>query len=481
MLFRPDYYNGGVFPSSYAETTFCYEGNNPSSMGEYAVAEDCVVCALSDRPGDTLGGWFGSVGYDGDWDNQNHRSHVGYPDDVGGEVMPAWELWFSMLNSWQPGFFEFGHGLDILTHGRMNHGDSGEPLFGWWSDGGPYSGDPSVPYIIGVAGAEGEPPPVVTNYSRPGCTGNWAAGGNELPGLASVRRYRKICSVAGNCSKASRQSTGLHRKCRRPGVTSWAYRERHQTKLARSRTDSIRHCWLSRQRAASVGMNFSAGTGCAGAEQCDDEPMVRCFAVLLLTLPVTAAADPGPVVIDLTYTGYASGFRVVTMQSELQLTPNGYRIAMAGQTAGVVGFVYHAHWQSWADGVWNGPNVTALHFDNHGVYGGDPRQVAIAFRGSQAAVPALQPPDDGEHTPVPPMFTHNVIDGLSLTALVVHQVATLGHCAGQVTTFDGRQVESLALAGDGTEMLPTTGRSDWRGPTLRCRIGRSRTGGSTQP
>lgn len=198
--------------------------------------------------------------------------------------------------------------------------------------------------------------------------------------------------------------------------------------------------------------------------------MVRCFAFLLLTLPVTAVANPGPAVIDLTYAGYASGFRVVTMQSELLLTPSGYRIAMAGQTAGIVGVVYHARWQSWADGAWNGPGVNALHYDSDGVYGGDPRHVAIAFKASEAVVRALQPPDDGEHTPVPPTFTHDVIDGLSVTALVVHQVATLGHCVGQVTTFDGRQVESLTLGGDGTEMLPATDRSGWRGPTQRCRI-----------
>lgn len=198
--------------------------------------------------------------------------------------------------------------------------------------------------------------------------------------------------------------------------------------------------------------------------------MVRCFAFLLLALPVTAVADPGPAVIDLTYTGYASGFRVLTMQSELLLTPSGYRIAMAAQTDGLVGFVYHARWQSWADGVWNGQSVNALHFDSSGVYGGDPRHVTIAFRAGDAVVQTLQPPNDGEHTPVPPRVTYNVIDGLSLTVLVVHQVATLGRCDGQVTVFDGRQVESLTLGGDGTETLPATDRSAWRGPTQRCRM-----------
>ena len=65
----------------------------------------------------------------------------------------------------------------------MNHGDSGGPIFGWWSEQGPYSGDARGPYIIGVASAEGQLSPVATNYSSAYRTGNWIAGGSELPNL----------------------------------------------------------------------------------------------------------------------------------------------------------------------------------------------------------------------------------------------------------------------------------------------------------
>ena len=190
---------------------------------------------------------------------------------------------------------------------------------------------------------------------------------------------------------------------------------------------------------------------------------------LLLVLPFRpAAADPQPVVVELSYSGYSRGFHVVTMKSVLTMTPNGYRITLAGHTAGVVGFLYHARWQTWAEGEWNGSGVSALHFDNEGVFGGQPRHVAVAFTHGDATIETLQPPDDGEHTSVPPSFEQHVIDSVSVTALVVHEVATQGHCGGQVRVFDGRQVEAVYLHADGPDDLPLTDRSSWRGPTLRC-------------
>jgi Protein of unknown function (DUF3108) len=200
-------------------------------------------------------------------------------------------------------------------------------------------------------------------------------------------------------------------------------------------------------------------------------------ALILAVLPGIAGAGAEPRVIELTYDGYASGFRMLTLQTELRLTLTDYRIVTTGQTAGIVGVAYHAHWQSTAEGTWADGVVNALRFDSVGVFGGQPRRVAIAFHQGDAELGALQPPDDGEHTPVPPALRHRVIDGLSVTAMVIHQVANFGRCQGQVRSFDGRTVEALTLRTVGIETLPASGRSSWRGRTLRCQIDARTLGG----
>jgi hypothetical protein len=192
--------------------------------------------------------------------------------------------------------------------------------------------------------------------------------------------------------------------------------------------------------------------------------------LILFLLPSGAAGDPGPSTIDLTYDGYASGFRVLMMQSEILLTRTGYRIATTGRATGMVGFVYQAKWRSWANGTWTEEGVNALNFDNAGVFGGHARHVAIAFDHGDAQLRVLQPIDDGEHTAVPPAQEHRVIDGLSVTALIIRQATRLGRCQGHVTSFDGRSVEALTLKTNGTETLLPTSRSIWSGPTLRCQI-----------
>jgi V8-like Glu-specific endopeptidase len=175
LRFEPDYNNGDVFQPSYAQITYNYEKIS-QVQGEYDVAEDYVVCVMDRRIGDELG-WLGTKTYDDGWDGGGFWAHVGYPGDIGNAQEPVFEGGFSIANSWPPGFFETGSGLDMETFASLTHGDSGGPIFGFWSDG---------PYAVGVVSAEGTLDPVVTDPSFR--TGNWVAGGHEMPDLVNQAR-----------------------------------------------------------------------------------------------------------------------------------------------------------------------------------------------------------------------------------------------------------------------------------------------------
>jgi hypothetical protein len=196
-------------------------------------------------------------------------------------------------------------------------------------------------------------------------------------------------------------------------------------------------------------------------------PRLAALFVLLL-LPAAPRADPGPVTLRLTYEGYAAGLHALTITSDLTLGPDGYRIAMTGHTAGVIGFLYRAQWRTLSEGAWAGPGIAPGLYDNAGTFGGEPRHVEIAFRHGLPDLLVLDPPDDREHEPAPPGLARPSIDTLALSALVIHQVADSGGCGGQVTTFDGRQVQSVMLQSGGTERLPPTDRSSFQGSAERC-------------
>ena len=54
--------------------------------------------------------------------------------EIGKEIrrqaqQPVFEGNFSIANSWSPGFFETGSGLDMETFASLEHGDSGGPIF----------------------------------------------------------------------------------------------------------------------------------------------------------------------------------------------------------------------------------------------------------------------------------------------------------------------------------------------------------------
>jgi V8-like Glu-specific endopeptidase len=137
MRFVPDYFDGqslvGAGVESYVSDV---RGYNTGVAGY-----DWAVAKLYTRLGDSLG-YFGFNGYSSDWEDQSWWTCVGFPGDVAGGARPSWQGAISIHDD--DGDSNGGQELESQT-ADLNHGDSGGPLFAWWS------GDPRV---IGVVSGE---------------------------------------------------------------------------------------------------------------------------------------------------------------------------------------------------------------------------------------------------------------------------------------------------------------------------------------
>lgn len=123
--------------------------------------EDYAVLVTSSRIGDRFG-WMGTRTYDSDWDDESYWYSVGYPSDIGGGNSPVWQRrkWLDE-DAW-----DWGGGRSMTTNADMIPGQSGSPMFAFWSDG---------PYVVAVW----------SNYSS---TENWCSGGNDMTRLVNHAR-----------------------------------------------------------------------------------------------------------------------------------------------------------------------------------------------------------------------------------------------------------------------------------------------------
>lgn len=130
MLFVPAYWDGaslyGAGASSYVSD---YRGWN---TGGSVAAHDTSVLRLYEPLGSQLG-WMGSKVYDGGWEGGAYWSMAGYPGAIAGAQRPAYQSGIAVLDD-----DEDGDAMEIEHHGDASPGESGGPMFGFWS-GSPYA------------------------------------------------------------------------------------------------------------------------------------------------------------------------------------------------------------------------------------------------------------------------------------------------------------------------------------------------------
>jgi V8-like Glu-specific endopeptidase len=145
---------------AYAETRVSWKEKIPDSASD----EDYAVLVLEQRLGDQFG-WMGAKTYNSSWDDEVLPwKNVGYPGDFpySGQT-PTYERDF-LLNELAA---DYGSARLIRSDTFDNWpGQSGSPIFAFWSDG---------PYVVGVVSGEGD------DY-------NYISGGSLLPKMVNKAR-----------------------------------------------------------------------------------------------------------------------------------------------------------------------------------------------------------------------------------------------------------------------------------------------------
>ena len=134
MQFIPAYYDGssvlGAGVSSWVSDYWGYDTNDQVS------AWDMLVLRLYSPLGPAYG-YFGAKTYSSSWEGGNYWTLAGYPGAIAGANRPSRQMWFPIVDDDTDG------GADELEYyADQTAGDSGGPVFGFWS---------GWPYAIGTA------------------------------------------------------------------------------------------------------------------------------------------------------------------------------------------------------------------------------------------------------------------------------------------------------------------------------------------
>jgi V8-like Glu-specific endopeptidase len=160
-LFVPGYYDGqSVYGASAASWVTSARGYRNHGQGD-----DMAVMRLAQPLGDWLG-YFGYKTYNDNWEGGSYWTLPGYPSDLTGGQRPFAHYWFPITDDDND-----GAGVELEYRADTNTGNSGSPVFGWWS---------GSPYVIGThSGSE-------DNWFEP--KQNVAAGGGALSSLIGWAR-----------------------------------------------------------------------------------------------------------------------------------------------------------------------------------------------------------------------------------------------------------------------------------------------------
>ena len=196
---------------------------------------------------------------------------------------------------------------------------------------------------------------------------------------------------------------------------------------------------------------------------------IAVWLALVLLAPIPGGrARAQPASIELNYAAFIAGLNAADVQASIALSPQQYRLHLSYRLTGLVGAIVHAEGASTVSGRFQDSLAQPASLFTSGHFRGRLYLSQVTWQDGQPTILQQMPAATDDREPVPAALQANTVDTLSAVAALLRQVARTGRCDGERRTFDGRRLFELRARTIGTEDLPETSRSSFKGIALRC-------------
>jgi len=196
--------------------------------------------------------------------------------------------------------------------------------------------------------------------------------------------------------------------------------------------------------------------------------------LLLMALALPAKAQSPevapPPALDLGYSLYAGGLRVVEVSLAYNVQPNSYDLYAVAKTRGI--WASLVPWRNMIKvfGAVENQSLSPKGARYDDVWKEKARTTEFTFREDGVVTAAATPPfkKDGRVEATEDQ-RKGALDPLSAVVLVMSR-GPLHGCTGKIPAFDGRRLFNLVLNNKGEETLPRSRYNLYSGPATRCEV-----------
>ncbi len=202
------------------------------------------------------------------------------------------------------------------------------------------------------------------------------------------------------------------------------------------------------------------------------------LAALVASDMVTLARAEVPARLSLTYEVWSSGFNSLGLEANLVRSATTYRVNLAVESKGVVGWLFPFKLMLRSSGVVEGTILKPWRFQSAAVEPGKTRRREILY-GNNGILELKTDgrPDAEARKRVPDHLTRDSLDPASAIYSVIEFLARGRRCAGDFPVFDGKRRYDLRLEEMGRRTLGPSGYAMYSGAATLCRVAIDRRAG----